>query len=168
MKIKFTKHFPYGNFCAISLFGTMYVKGKSGRRKKSMICHPERYYRLVEHERTHWEQQKEMLVLPFFIWYGVEWFFKLFTEGKAYKNVSFEREARDNELDTDEYCVLIHFKDKDKKYISNFNLAKQDIVDSLEMDEVKYIEFLPFGIGGSILNREHFAWVKYILHRTIA
>ena len=46
------------------------------------------------HERIHWEQQMEMMVVFFYLWYFVEWFIKLFIYGKrAYYNISFEREA---------------------------------------------------------------------------
>jgi hypothetical protein len=39
---------------------------------------------------------KEMLYIPFYLWYGVEWLVKLFCKGNAYRNISFEREAYDN------------------------------------------------------------------------
>lgn len=54
--------------------------------------------RLVNHEFIHWKQQLEMLVLPFYIWYILEWFIKLFIHGKnSYRNISFEREAFAND-----------------------------------------------------------------------
>ena len=47
------------------------------------------------HEMVHWRQQMEMLILPFYLWYFIEWIIKLFRYGKrAYYNLSFEREAR--------------------------------------------------------------------------
>ena len=50
--------------------------------------------RIENHERIHWEQQIEMLILPFYLWYLIEWFIRLFIHGKkAYMNISFEREA---------------------------------------------------------------------------
>jgi hypothetical protein len=52
----------------------------------------------TNHESIHIEQQKEMLVLPFYIWYLIEWFFRLFLPGNAYRNISFEREAYANQL----------------------------------------------------------------------
>jgi hypothetical protein len=39
---------------------------------------------------------KEMLYIPFYLWYGVEWLIKLLCKGNAYRNLSFEREAYDN------------------------------------------------------------------------
>lgn len=57
---------------------------------------------LIHHERIHIRQQVEMLVVLFFIWYGVEFFLR-FLQYKnwnlAYRNISFEREAYSNEND---------------------------------------------------------------------
>lgn len=50
----------------------------------------------INHETIHIKQQQEMLVLPFFIWYFVEWFLKsiiYMSFNKGYLNISFEREA---------------------------------------------------------------------------
>jgi hypothetical protein len=48
----------------------------------------------IRHETTHWLQQKEMLCIPFYLWYGIEWLIKLFKyKGDSYYNISFEREA---------------------------------------------------------------------------
>jgi hypothetical protein len=52
------------------------------------------------HETIHFRQQLEMLVIPFYIWYVVEFLVKLMMYGnsnKAYRSISFEREAYDNE-----------------------------------------------------------------------
>ena len=47
------------------------------------------------HELVHWNQQLEIFILPFYVWYFLEWVIKLFIYGrKAYWNLSFEREAR--------------------------------------------------------------------------
>ena len=51
---------------------------------------------LINHERIHLKQQLELLILPFYIWYAFEFFFKLLyykNSNKAYINISFEREA---------------------------------------------------------------------------
>lgn len=54
----------------------------------------------INHECIHWEQQKEMLALFFYIWYLLEWVVKLFIYGrKSYYNISFEREAYSHEKD---------------------------------------------------------------------
>nr|WP_317173083.1 hypothetical protein [Flavobacterium columnare] len=58
----------------------------------------------INHERIHLCQQKEMLVLLFFIWYGLEYLFRLVQfrdKQQAYYNISFEREAYRKEKDLD-------------------------------------------------------------------
>ena len=52
----------------------------------------------INHEKIHWQQQLEMLIIFFYLWYGIEWFIRLFINGKAaYRSLSFEREAYDND-----------------------------------------------------------------------
>ncbi len=56
----------------------------------------------VNHERIHLRQQAEMLVLPFYLWYSLEFLVRLFqykNRHTAYKNISFEREAYMHEKD---------------------------------------------------------------------
>lgn len=52
---------------------------------------------IVNHEKIHWRQQVEMLVIPFYLWYVTEYFIKRLTrnKGDAYRAISFEREAYD-------------------------------------------------------------------------
>jgi hypothetical protein len=55
---------------------------------------------VIKHESIHIKQQAEMLVLPFYVWYIIEGFLKFFKYGtKAYHNISFEREAHENDED---------------------------------------------------------------------
>lgn len=59
---------------------------------------------LVNHEKIHLCQQLELLVLPFFLWYFVEYAVRLLqykNSNLAYRNISFEREAYANEQDLD-------------------------------------------------------------------
>lgn len=56
----------------------------------------------MNHERIHLKQQQELLVLPFFVWYGIEYLIRLIQyrdRYRAYRNISFEREAYDKEAD---------------------------------------------------------------------
>lgn len=56
----------------------------------------------VMHERIHWRQQVEMLIIPFYIWYGIEYLVRLPRwKDKAYHNISFEREAYINYIYSD-------------------------------------------------------------------
>ena len=55
---------------------------------------------LLNHEKIHIRQQTELLVIPFFIWYGLEFLFRFIqyrNARQAYLNISFEREAYQNE-----------------------------------------------------------------------
>lgn len=52
---------------------------------------------------------KEMLYIPFYLWYGVEWLIKLFYKGNAYRNLSFEREAYDNQYNLDYLKTRKHY-----------------------------------------------------------
>ena len=59
-------------------------------------------HRIIRHESIHIKQQGEMLIIPFYIFYILEFAFKLFIYGNlrdAYMNISFEREAYSNETD---------------------------------------------------------------------
>lgn len=51
----------------------------------------------INHEQIHIEQQKELLMIVFFIWYVLAWAYKLlikkFSADKAYYRIIFEREA---------------------------------------------------------------------------
>jgi hypothetical protein len=55
---------------------------------------------LINHENIHLKQQLEFLIISFYVWYGIEFLFRLLQYGNwhlAYKNISFEREAFANE-----------------------------------------------------------------------
>lgn len=57
---------------------------------------------LLNHEKIHIRQQMQMLIVPFFIWYLIEFLFRLLQfkdKNRAYRNISFEREAYANEHD---------------------------------------------------------------------
>jgi len=67
------------------------------------------YLVLMNHERIHLRQQIELLVLPFFVIYGLDYLVKLIryrNRNLAYRNVVFEREAYENEND------LTYFKSR--------------------------------------------------------
>lgn len=56
----------------------------------------------VNHELIHVAQQRELLYIPFFIWYGIEWLvlcIKYRDRTKAYYNIRFEKEAYRHQKD---------------------------------------------------------------------
>src|SRR6476620_8423134 len=71
----------------------------------------------VNHEKIHLRQQAELLVLPFFIWYGVEFLIRIAkyrSWHQTYLNISFEREAYKNEsnpnyLSRRPWCKFLHY-----------------------------------------------------------
>ena len=82
MKIIRNPFIPFPGFAAINLFGVLFV------RSNVKITE-----RLLNHERIHTAQMKELGYIFFYIIYVLEWLVRLFLPGNAYENVSFEREA---------------------------------------------------------------------------
>jgi len=59
---------------------------------------------LINHERIHIRQQAELLIIPFYLWYCIEYGIRYlkYKNGKtAYRNISFEREAYAHEHNPD-------------------------------------------------------------------
>jgi hypothetical protein len=91
LRIFHSKHIPFGSYAAINLFGFIIVK--KGIQMRWVDIH---------HELIHSRQQAEMLWIPFYTWYVIEWMVKLLKYRnltKAYYNISFEREAYMNQYD---------------------------------------------------------------------
>ena len=88
MKIIRTRILPFSGFTAINLLGILFV-------------HPGVYLsnELINHERIHSAQQRELLFLFFYLAYVFEWLARLPMRGNAYRNISFEREAYANQRD---------------------------------------------------------------------
>lgn len=59
---------------------------------------------LINHEKIHLSQQLELLIIPFYIWYLSEYYIKYLKykdPERAYRNISFEREAYENDQNLD-------------------------------------------------------------------
>jgi len=53
--------------------------------------------KLKNHECIHWQQQKEMLGIFFYLWYLIEWFINIFKyKNRAYIKISMEQEGYHN------------------------------------------------------------------------
>lgn len=90
MKIIYNKYIPFGNYDSMNIFGYIFAK----EERKPLPKY------IVNHEAIHTAQMKELLYVPFYILYGVEYIIKLlryFNADKAYKNISFEKEAYANQ-----------------------------------------------------------------------
>ncbi len=59
--------------------------------------------RFLNHEEIHAAQQKELLIVFFYVWYGAEYLIRRLTLSHhlAYRNIVFEREAYAKENDQD-------------------------------------------------------------------
>lgn len=90
MKIIRTSILPFHGFSAINLLGVLFV-------------HPGVYLsnEMMNHERIHSAQQRELLFVGFYLAYLVEWAIRLPMRGNAYRNISFEREAYANQRNLD-------------------------------------------------------------------
>jgi hypothetical protein len=67
-------------------------KGISGRYREVV----------VNHETIHFRQQQELLVIFFYVIYGLNWllnFLRYWNSDKAYRNIIFEKEAYSHEAD---------------------------------------------------------------------
>jgi hypothetical protein len=56
----------------------------------------------INHEKIHIRQQLELLIVPFYLWYFIEYLIRLLqfrNRKKAYYSISFEKEAYANEKD---------------------------------------------------------------------
>lgn len=57
---------------------------------------------LINHERIHMRQQLELLILPFYMFYVLEFLWRIYQYKSwhlAYRHISFEREAYSKEKD---------------------------------------------------------------------
>ncbi len=80
------------SFCALTIYPFIFLKEQQS--KTDVV--------LLNHESIHLRQQKELLWIFFFLWYGIEYVFRLIyyrNSYLAYRNISFEREAYHHELD---------------------------------------------------------------------
>ena len=107
MKIIRNNIIPFSGYKAMNLFGVLFVRGNA--RIDDIT---------LNHEKIHTAQIKEMLYVFFYVWYVIEWLIRL-PKGNAYRNISFEREAYDNQYD------LNYLKSRRRfvflKYIKNKN-----------------------------------------------
>lgn len=102
MKIIRNKYIPFSGFKAINLFGILFVRGDAKLSEED-----------INHERIHTAQMRELLYIPFYLWYVIEWIVRLIqfrNSYMAYRNISFEREAYQNQED-------IHYL-KSRKFFS--------------------------------------------------
>ena len=85
-----TNLFSAGRADAVTIFPFIFVVSRSLKANKI----------LMQHERIHLRQALELAVLPFYIWYLIEFLIRYYQYGnfqKAYRSISFELEAYGHE-----------------------------------------------------------------------
>lgn len=93
MKIIENDILPFRGFKAMNLFGLVLVRRETWRNLSGMAQDV-----LIQHEAIHTLQMRELGFIGFYIAYLMEWIFRLaFHRKTAYRGISFEREAYDNE-----------------------------------------------------------------------
>ncbi|HIP27041.1 MAG TPA: hypothetical protein EYG80_05245 [Flavobacteriaceae bacterium] len=81
--------FRFKNYIAITVFPFILIN-KNYKGNKA----------LINHEKIHLKQQLELLIIPFYLWYIIEFLIKLIKYKSwhmAYLNISFEKEAYQND-----------------------------------------------------------------------
>ncbi|WP_336298669.1 MULTISPECIES: hypothetical protein [unclassified Robiginitalea] len=88
------KHFFYRSYVGLSLWPFIILRNPALKADRV----------LINHERIHLRQQAELLVVFFYLWYAVEWTIRCICyldTYRAYRNISFEREAYWHERDAE-------------------------------------------------------------------
>ncbi len=89
-----------GGYYAITLFGVVFTCEELSPTE-------------INHERIHAAQQRELLYIPFYIWYVLEWFLlllKYHNWTKAYFHIRFEQEAYRHQEDIGYLKRRKHYK----------------------------------------------------------
>lgn len=89
-----TRFFSFGHARAITLFPFVFIRSHNDRLDPL----------LVNHERIHLQQAIETLVIPFYLFYTVEFLIRFLQYrdfNRAYISISFEKEAYQNQGDLD-------------------------------------------------------------------
>lgn len=98
MIIKKGEWFLFGaRTIAVTFFPYIFLRKSYFDRMPQVV-----YDKTICHESIHIAQQKELLVIFFYLFYFLEFFIKFFRWGAyTYENLSFEKEAYQNESNLD-------------------------------------------------------------------
>lgn len=106
MKIVRTRYIPFRGFKCMQFLCFILVRRGIELSDKD-----------VRHESIHWEQQKELLIVFFWLWYVLEWLLRLLCYWdfkKAYRKISFEQEAYFHDE------LLYYLEHREKYYWRNY------------------------------------------------
>lgn len=101
MKIIYNNIIPFPGYKAINLFGVLFVRKGYTVDDKTL-----------NHEEIHTAQMKELLYIFFYFLYVFEFIVRLVKIGKwheAYRAISFEKEAYENESNMDYLSTRKHY-----------------------------------------------------------
>lgn len=82
MKVIRNSIIPFKGFAVINLFGVIFARHDAYLSGS-----------VLNHEKIHTAQMKELGYVLFYVIYFLEWLIRLILPGNAYRNISFEREA---------------------------------------------------------------------------
>lgn len=110
---------PMRRYAAINLFGVFFVHPDVRVTKT-----------LINHERIHTAQMREMAYIFFYLIYLIEWLLRLVMKGNAYMSIGFEREAYANEhnynyLEKRKHYAWVKYLRKKKKKKDNIRKHKR-------------------------------------------
>jgi hypothetical protein len=112
VKFRWIIIFPFLFYDGLTLFPFIFLRHKKFKDDKT----------LINHEAIHLQQQLELLVLPFYFIYLVNYLVNLFyyrSHALAYRNIVFEREAFLNEKD------LSYLKHRKLWEVSRYFISKK-------------------------------------------
>lgn len=101
---------PFPGFTAINLFGIIFIRKGCRFTPVDLL-----------HERIHTRQQRELLFIPFYLLYVLEWLWRLLQTRplhhllrrssllRAYRRLSFEREAYEHQNEPDYLSSRTHY-----------------------------------------------------------
>lgn len=99
MKVVRNDIIPFPGYKCVNLFGVLFC------RRKAVLAD-----RDFNHEEIHTAQMRELLYLPFYLIYFIEWLTRLLLHPKtAYMGISFEREAYQHANDMDYLTTRKHY-----------------------------------------------------------
>ena len=99
MRVVRNRWIPFRGFSTMNLFGVIFVRKDL---PEEYLTNTRWLETIVRHERIHTRQMLELLVLPFYLLYIIEWLVRLAicrNADQAYRSISFEQEAYDNQDD---------------------------------------------------------------------
>jgi|UniRef100_UPI003FF0BDCC hypothetical protein len=102
MKVITNTIIPPKGYKAITILNMVFVRKGCTMSKKDL-----------NHECIHWEQEKELLIVGFYLLYVLEFLFRLIKKRcwrEAYRSISFERECYENEMDMNYTRRRKHFQ----------------------------------------------------------